>query len=739
MKEIKKLHVLSYKTTCPSNGIRPYGEFKVLEIIKGSTQKPVSSEQLVENLKDQKQFNGQLYVGYPIFSTPEGRYPVDAILISPQKGVLLIHIIEGTAIPDDYQDIQDDIYNKLEAKLRNHKTLMKGRKLQVPIWVLTYAPAVNRLPEPNSGYPICNNKNIVSTISNFEDDEFSLYSQLLSIIQSISTIRKGLKRRTITRSDSKGAKLQKLEDSIANLDNQQGKAVIETVDDVQRIRGLAGSGKTIVLALKAAYLHAQHPEWKIAVTFNTRSLKGQFRRLINTFTIEQTGEEPNWENLKIIHAWGSGSGDREGVYYNFCKNHEVEYFDFGAAKRNFGYGLAFGGACDVAISSVQKIIPMYDAILVDEAQDFPLSFLRICFHILGKKKRLVYAYDELQSLNAQSLPSPEKLFGNDINGNPYVNLKKDSQDIILEKCYRNSKPVLTVAHALGFGIYRDLDPKTGTGLIQMFDDKQLWEDVGYSVVKGKLEGGSPVTLERTSNSSPDFLTDHSDIDDIIQFHSFGSEEEQVDWLTNQLQNNLTTDELRVDDIIVINPDPFTTKSAVGPIRSNLFNLNINSHLAGVDSSPDIFFSPNIDSIAFTGIYRAKGNEAGMVYIINAQDCYESFGNLPTVRNQIFTAITRSKAWVRVLGVGENMDKLKKEFEQVKNNQFRLNFVYPTDELRKKLNIVNRDMTDAEKQKVKQADSSLKELLSSLHKGEIQVDDLDSNEISKLKKLLSKRK
>lgn len=47
-----------------------------------------------------------------------------------------------------------------------------------------------------------------------------------------------------------------LEDSMANLDNQQSKVVIETVDGVQRIRGLVGSAKTIVIALKAAYLHA---------------------------------------------------------------------------------------------------------------------------------------------------------------------------------------------------------------------------------------------------------------------------------------------------------------------------------------------------------------------------------------------------------------------------------------------------------------------------------------------------
>lgn len=43
---------------------------------------------------------------------------------------------------------------------------------------------------------------------------------------------------------------------MANLDNQQSKVVIETDDGVQRIRGLAGLAKTIVIALKAAYLHA---------------------------------------------------------------------------------------------------------------------------------------------------------------------------------------------------------------------------------------------------------------------------------------------------------------------------------------------------------------------------------------------------------------------------------------------------------------------------------------------------
>lgn len=712
----------------------------MIEIITGTTTTPVSSKTLARIFNSQHKLNGQLYIGYPIFSTPEGRYPIDAILISPDKGVVLFHLVEGTKLPENYKETQDDIYNKLEAKLRNHKSLMDGRKLKISINILTFAPAVSGLSEVNKDYQVCSEKNLLSTIDRIVDEKSDSYKQLLSVIQSISTIRKGIKKRVINNSDSRGAKLQRLEDSIANLDSQQSKAVIETVDAVQRIRGLAGSGKTIVLALKAAYIHAQHPEWNIAVTFNTRSLKGQFRQLINTFTIAQTGEEPDWENLRILHAWGApGGGEREGIYYNFCKANELEYLDYSGAKMKFGRRNAFGGACQQSLDSIKNDVqPMFDAVLIDETQDFPASFLRICYKMLGNKKRLVYAYDELQNLSSQSVPSPEEIFGKDTHDKPVVKLENESQDIILEKCYRNSNPVLTTAHALGFGIYRNIDPKTGTGLIQMFENSQLWKDVGYSIADGRLQDGKDVTLERTADSSPKFLEDHSEVNDLIQFHTFNSEKEQTDWLVNEIGKNLSTDELRVDDIIVINPDPLKTRTAVGSIRKVLFEYEINSHLTGVDTTPDKFFWPENNSIAFTGIHRAKGNEAGMVYIINAQDCYESFGNLSTVRNQIFTAITRSKAWVRVLGIGKEMEQLKKEFELVKKNQFRLKFKYPTVKLREKLNVVNRDMTEDEKRKVRKVGSSLGELIEDLDKGNVQLDDLDPAQIKKLGNLLANK-
>ncbi|WP_419629534.1 DEAD/DEAH box helicase, partial [Thiolapillus sp.] len=302
-------------------------------------------------------------------------------------------------------------------------------------------------------------------------------------------------------------------------------------------------------------------------------------------------------------------------------------------------------------------------ILVDETQDFSPSFLRLCYSILREPKRLVYAYDELQNLSGRSLPPPEKIFGEDEKGEPLVTLGDDQRrDVILQKCYRNSRPVLVTAHALGFGIYRSPPKGEDTGLVQMFDLPALWEEIGYRVKGGELSKGAPVVLERTSETSPKFLENHSSIDDLVQFKVFSNANEQNEWLIEQIRKNVEEDELRYDDIIVIHPDPKTTRNETAPIRSTLFNMGIQNHLAGVETSTDIFFRKGTPSITFTGIYRAKGNEAGMVYIVNAQDCDTPFSGLATLRNRLFTAITRSKAWVRVIGYGKMMQNLADEYE-----------------------------------------------------------------------------
>ena len=711
-----------------------------IDIVRGSSRKPVASEKL-EDLMRQADLSGTLFIGYPIIATPEGPYPIDALLISAEKGIVVFDLIEGTDV-GDYELRQDDAANKLEARLRTHRELVRRRELRILIHTLSFAPAVSHPVAPDeAGCQVVNSSSLRRALDAFTwpGREDKTYKNALSALESISTIRKSKVNRTVQQKSSRGSKLQALENAIATLDNTQSKAVIETIEGVQRIRGLAGSGKTIVLALKAAYLHAQNPEWRIGVTFHTRSLKGQFQRLINTFSIA-AGREPDWENLRILNAWGAhGGSDRDGMYYEFCRAHDIAYFDFMSARRQFGRGGEFAGVCKHALGQVWESKQLYDAILVDEAQDFSPAFLQLCYALLGAPKRLVYAYDELQNLTGESLPAPEDIFGKNADGVRFDAAYADGPrpDLILEKCYRNSRPVLVTAHALGFGIYREPRPPSGSGLVQMFDQSQLWEEIGYRVREGELKDGADVTLYRPDDTSPKFLQEHSDISDLVQFIPFNSGEEQISWLVEEIRKNLENDELRHDDIMVINPDPLTTREKVGPIRSRLLEAGIMSHLAGVDTNPDVFFRDSPEgSVTFTGIHRAKGNEAGMVYVINAQDCHAKAGNLASLRNRLFTALTRSKAWIRVLGVGRGMEELKQEYEKLKDRHFELTFTYPTQTQREQLRIIHRDMTQAEDRRLKNHQQSVDDLLGDFESGNYHLEDLDEESVARLRKLFT---
>jgi len=557
----------------------------------------------------------------------------------------------------DIEGTQDESITKLEAKLLSYKELVQKRKLIVNISVATYAPIWNNYPEginPEEYPVLIKDKDLDDFIKKCQGNDSEYFEKVNSVIQAVTTIRKKDARSYVVKPDSRGAKLKKLEDSIANLDETQNKAVLETTKGVQRIRGLAGSGKTIVLALKVAYLHATHPDWNIAVTFYTRSLKDQYKDLITRFSYEHKNSEPDWEKVKIIHAWGSP--EIEGIYYELCKRHNIEYLDFSQAN-NLTYLLnedPFEFVCQKAFREIKKFHQYYDLILIDEAQDFPQDFLRLCYEILKDDKRLVYAYDELQSL---------------------------------------------------------------------FDNPQLWQDIGYEVEEGELKSGEFVKLIRTSKTSPKFLEEHSSIDDIINLKSFDNNQEQFEWLVEQIEKNLKEDELRCQDIMVIHPLAKNASDVFGKAREMLFTKNINSHLAGSTSSPDEFFQEN--SIAFTQIYRAKGNEAAMVYFINAQECL-SGSQIASNRNILFTAMTRSKAWLRVIGYGANMQALEREFQEIKSRNFALEFTYPTPEELQQMKKVYRDTLNTKRYK---NDREKQELIAKLKSIEFSSDE--KNEIIKI--------
>lgn len=698
-----------------------------LEIIRGESKNRKPSEALAQNLA-QMGLRGDLYLGYPVLSTSDDRVRVDALLVSADHGLVAFQIAPGDPeTADDWAslvDAQDQLYAALESQLGRYDSLRKGRRIAFDINTVTVfgkAPG-DPLVDVSASGVYCSLDELASEIARIEGIEESYLGALQSALQRVSTIRPANKRSSVVKPSSRGAKLKEIEREIANLDHWQNRAAIEMPEGPQRIRGLAGSGKTIVLALKAAYLHAQHPDWRIAVTFSSRALYQQFESLIVRFTAEHLQDSPDFTKLSILHAWGASN--RAGIYNTIAAHMGMPPRDFNYASSKYGRDDAFAGVCGELLSVAEAsphIDPIFDAVLIDEAQDLPSEFFRLVYRFTKSPKRIVWGYDELQKLSEASMPAMSEMFGTDENGHALVSLdqlpNEALRDIVLPTCYRNTHWSLATAHALGYGIYRE------GGLVQHFDDPKLWTDVGYTKIEGRLDLGRDVVLERSAASTPDFFARLlTDLDALI-VRKFDAEIEQDEWVADQIQTNLTVDELEPTDVLVVFPQPRTAKSRALSLRKALARRKIASHLVGVNSGVDEMRVEG--SVAMAHIHRAKGNEAAMVYVMDAQNAGVE-NDLITRRNTIFTAITRNKAWVRIVGYGRFMDSIVGEVRRVREENYQLKFKIPT---RAKLDAMRRDLRGRSKEeleRLQRTEENLRELVGALDAGILLIEDVPRN-------------
>ena len=695
----------------------------MLEVTHGQTKNQVVANELRSLLLD-RDLRGSLYIGYPILATADESIAVDALLVTLEHGLVAFLFSEQSQVSQTdtetwqiLEDKQDQLFVAVENNLRRHETLRKGRRLAIDVNTITVIPNIADVPEGLDGL-YSDLTNLIDVIQDVPPIDELYFRPLQAALQRVSTIRPPKRRARISSLDSKGAILSKIETEIANLDQWQKRAAIESPNGPQRIRGLAGSGKTVVLALKAAYLHAQNPDWVIAVTFWSRSLYQQFEDLVRRFSFEHMNDEPDWQQLRILHAWG-GRG-REGLYQQIAIHCGLTPRDFLYGRSRYGMDGAFEGICTELLSATASSSPepIYDAVLVDEAQDLPISFFKMVHGMTRQPKRIIWAYDELQKLSESAVPTVEQQFGEDAQGEPILTIVNSEnaphQDIVLPICYRNTPWALTLAHGLGLGTARE------EGLVQSFDDSSLWTDIGYAIVDGEFRKGSPVTLERSPNSYPGYFPDLLTQDDAVQNMSFADSEEQARWVANSIKGNLQHDDLEHDDILIVLPDAYTAKTEAAVVLKALDDLGIDGHLAGVTTSQDEIFQP--ESIAIANIYRSKGNESPMVYVLNAQHCVAP-RRLATVRNILFTAITRSKAWVRICGWGPDMKLLSQEIDSIRSSNFRLKFRVPTDEELENIRQMHRELTGNERDRLRKAERELKAFIEALDRGEISMEDL----------------
>lgn len=704
------------------------------EVIYGKISDTVKQSGFVHYIN--KYFNmyddeGTLYLGYPLTADAEKSITVEALLIGKKCGVVVF--IFPNPVSEDLQDIydkQNEMFYQLDYYFRMYPTLRakKGRSLFFDFYVVSVLPRIDFNFDTN--YCLKTVSELPEFLNNhtpLTDDHYKLICEALQKITGMKPVKD---RHNIKNDTSKGNTIKQIEKQIANLDFWQQKAAMETPAGPQRIRGLAGSGKTIILAWKVAYLHAQFPDWKIAITFYTRSLAQQLKKLIRQYYLLHTRREPDWDKVFIVHAWGSIS--ENGLYSIAARSLNLTPIDYSTAVVKYGRKRAFDGICNELLPFFGKnYTPIFDAVLIDEAQDLPTSFFRMVYKLTKKPKRITWAYDELQSLNDVTIPSLNEMFGTNEIDNTNFSLQnrpgEPMQDIILPVCYRNPMWSLSIAHALGFGIYRTA-PNVKSGIVQMFDSPEIWEDIGYTCVGGELALGKRVILKRSIDATPSYFEELLNPQSCLQFQKFNNVEEQYSWVSDEIYKNIYLDELDPDDILVIFTNSLTISEDYMIFRKFLISKGLNSILVGVDSNKDIFRIKG--SISCSNIYRAKGNEAPMVYVVNSDYC-ASGSELIKRRNILFTAITRSRAWVNILGIGDDMDIIVDEIKKCINNEYKLEFDFPTQKDLSVIRRIHRERTDEEVKLNDKADRELANIVRDLEKNK-----LDINMLPNLEKLLN---
>lgn len=619
-----------------------------------------------------------LYYDFPLFRDYEDSvYQPTLLLLDANKGVVSIRVA-GTQFDIQHEDEKlSELHSILFAKLLTSRKLRKSRsELNLGINSVLFLP-------PGSDPAAVDSENIVASSND------GLNKALHSIptvpmdadsLREVRSVIEGVKALTRTSarevpqdgSKPKAAVLKKLEEEIANFDANQRMAALTVPIGPQRIRGLAGSGKTIVLAWKAAHLHMQDPEQKILFTFYTRSLYDTIRKQIARFYRHFRDSDPNWENLHILHAWGGRQ--TRGVYYDTCVEHEVtpkQWSEVMGNKEPFKF------VCDDLMKRTD-IRPKYDMVLVDEAQDLPDSFFHVLFKLTQgdrDSKRIIWAYDELQSIFEPRMRSASELFGLDADGHPKIDLDRAKafhelagyidNDLILKKCYRNPLDVLVCSHALGLGIY-------GSEIVQMLQNMEHWEDLGYEVEQGDFTVGSPTVIYRPDKNSPLAINNFEQRSEVVKWHSAESFSDELNWVFHEAQK-MIQDGLAPEEILVICLDDRNVKTYFTSLANRFSKSGIRSNdlLSNPFSAPRFIVEGHI---TLSTVHRAKGNEAPAVLVCGADSVAHTL-NLRRSRNKLFTAFTRTKGWLRVSGLA-SAKPIFDELELALKNSPRLLFSWP---------------------------------------------------------------
>jgi hypothetical protein len=209
------------------------------------------------------------------------------------------------------------------------------------------------------------------------------------------------------------------EDIVQVMDREQERLARSLGDGHRLLRGVAGSGKTLVLIGRVRYLLDQHPDWRFLVVCYNRVLAGFLHRTIGDRRVE----------VSTFDAWCRHQLRAASVDVPEPPGRGPQWDEFWVEtvpkllSEAFDEGRVPTGA--------------YQAILVDEGQDFADTWYRLLLRALDPAaNRLFIALDSSQNIYRRRISW--RSLGIQIAGRTKV----------LKRNYRNTRSVLSAAYAM---------------------------------------------------------------------------------------------------------------------------------------------------------------------------------------------------------------------------------------------------------------------------------------------------
>ncbi|SDN61506.1 nuclease-related domain-containing DEAD/DEAH box helicase [Bacillus sp. OK048] len=205
---------------------------------------------------------------------------------------------------------------------------------------------------------------------------------------------------------------------IKTMDLHQENLAKQIGDKNRLIRGVAGSGKTIILASRAKMLSKQNPDWKILILCYNISLSNAIQQMIHhmlnepedLFDFDPNAKSVQNENIIVrnFHSW----------LKNDLRIREQQLPDI-----------------IEKLDRKEAILPTYDAVLIDEGQDFEADWLRLVSLLINADTQSLLLVED----RAQTIYQRKRSYVQD------TGLSFQGRSKVLSINYRNTQQIVKFA------------------------------------------------------------------------------------------------------------------------------------------------------------------------------------------------------------------------------------------------------------------------------------------------------